>query len=108
VTDEEFEQRLRHLELLLDELVALLQNVNESHWLAWAERCKDELGSRDRAAFDELLGAYGGMGSFNDLVLMKANRHAVAVADEGAVSERLWDLRTSIWEDATALRRSLQ
>ncbi|MFL6156093.1 MAG: DUF6966 domain-containing protein, partial [Marmoricola sp.] len=67
-----------------------------------------ELATYDAAAFDHVLGAFGGMGSFNDLLILGYNGHTVEPREETAINHRLSDLRTSIWEDATALRHAVR
>lgn len=47
------------------------------------------------------------MGSLNDLLILSLNGHTVEREEEAAVNDRLSDLRSAIWEDATALRQDL-
>ena len=55
----------------LKELVVFLDKENESHWCAWFKRCLSMIENSDYQGIERVLGAYGGMGSFNDLVLTK-------------------------------------
>ena len=76
--------------------------------LGWVTRWRSELTTYDAAAFDHVLGAFGGMGSLNDLLILGANGHLVRPEEESAVNDRLGDLRGAIWDDTTALRRDLR
>ena len=65
----------RRAELALAGLVRLLERCGEGRWLNWAR------GHLETASSGQLsptvLDAYGGMGSFNDLILDPVNGHAL-------------------------------
>ncbi len=65
----------RRAELALAGLVRLLEHSGEGRWLLWARRHLERarVGSIDATVLD----AYGGSGSFNDLVLDPENGHAL-------------------------------
>ena len=42
---------------------------DNSEWATWLSKCKQELENSDYHGIERLLGGYGGMGSFNDLVV---------------------------------------
>lgn len=106
--DAEFEHRLARLAGDLGETARLLNRHGEEHWAAWAARCRRGLEARDVAAFERILRAFGGMGSFNDLVIMAVNGHDVDPQQEPAVNDRLDRLRQQVWEDANALARAVR
>jgi hypothetical protein len=108
VSNADFDEQLAELKSNLQETIALLREHGERHWLSWAERCQRELDAHDTAAFDHILGAYGGMGSFNDLLILGWNDHLVESEQEDAVNRRLGHLRTAIWTTATALRHEIR
>lgn len=108
VSDSELENRLARLTEGLEQAAALLEDHGEDHWSGWVTRYRIGLAAHDPAAFNHILGAYGGMGSFNDLLLLPMNGHLVDAGEESAVNERLDTLRTVIWENATALRHDLR
>lgn len=107
VTDSEFDERLARLIANLEETATLLRQHGETHWLGWVMKCRRELATYDAAAFDHVLGAFGGMGSLNDLLILAANGHVVRPEEEPAVNDRFDALRRAIWDDATALRHDL-
>ena len=54
---------------ILDPIVAILDADGESHWRKWIASSKSRLTNSDYSGIEHLLGAYGGMGSFTDLVI---------------------------------------
>jgi hypothetical protein len=108
VSNADFDDQLASLKSSLDQTIALLREHGERHWLSWAERCRHELDVYDAAAFDHILSACGGMGSFNDLLILGSNGHLVEPEHEAAVNDRLGHLRTAIWTSATAMRHELR
>ncbi|UFX46796.1 hypothetical protein HAP47_0009050 [Bradyrhizobium sp. 41S5] len=59
---------------ILGRLVVLLREDEwGSHWADWMEISRREIAGGDFHGIERLLSAYGGMGSFNDLVLSSSN-----------------------------------
>ena len=59
---------------VLDRLVVLLRDDKwGSDWADWMEKSRREIASSDFHGIGRLLSAYGGMGSFNDLVAFSSN-----------------------------------
>ena len=87
---------------------ALLNRADESHWAAWMDKSLHRIENSDLSGIDHLLGAYGGIGSFNDLVLIAANGHSVSDADYRSVNDRLDSLRSEMYELACAIRRNAE
>ena len=90
----------------LRETSALLRSAGESHWAKWMDTSLRRIENSDLSGVDHLLGAYGGMGSFNDLILMSANGHSVSDADYRDVNDRLDSLRSQVAELAREVRRN--
>jgi hypothetical protein len=59
----------------------------------------------DGYGLQHLLGAYGGMGSFSDLVIHPANGHQIDPGDLDAVNDQLRALGEAVWSRASALVR---
>lgn len=87
----------------LTDTVALLESVGERHWSAWLRSDLVRVELRDVYGLRHLVGAFGGMGSLNDLLVCRANGHAVERADEPAVNERLATLLATVHRSAHAL-----
>jgi hypothetical protein len=69
------------------------------------DESRRRLESNDCSGIDHLLGAYGGMGSFNDLLLTPDNGHTVSAADSGNVNDSLDALRSEMYSLARDIRR---
>jgi len=93
---------------VLNELATILESDGEQHWRAWMLRARARLEQSDYSGIEYLLGAYGGMGSFNDLVLGQtlANGRFAWRLGHIELNERLDVLRNKAWELAQAIKRS--
>ncbi len=80
---------------ILDELIALLRESDQKHWAAWLEKDRGLVADGDFYGVEHLLRAFGGMGSFNDVVLGEAERDA-----------RLDALRGALYDCAASVRRA--
>ena len=54
---------------VLDQLATVLESDGEIHWSQWMRKARAHVMNSDYYGVEYLLSAYGGMGSFNDLVL---------------------------------------
>ncbi|MBJ9975229.1 hypothetical protein IAE35_05550 [Pseudomonas sp. S75] len=54
---------------VLERLALLLESDGDQHWSQWMRRARSRLLEGDLSGARYLLSAYGGMGSFNDLIL---------------------------------------
>lgn len=86
----------------------LLDRVGADHWSGWMATVYAELGSLNAYGLTRLLGAYGGMGSLNDLVIHPVNGHSILDNDVDRVNGSLDALRTALYADATALHTDLR
>lgn len=90
----------------LDEAIVVLHVAGETPWRKWLQDCRDQIARGDPDGLDHLLQAFGGMGSFNDVVLSRPN--ASGAADElRRADDRLRDLRESIWRQGSELKHAL-
>jgi len=82
---------------------SLLRRVKEVFWadklLAVIQGLQNEEKS-ESVLIREILLLYGGMGSFNDLILSVHNDHDLYGLDEGKVNDELHELRNKIYEFA--------
>ena len=104
---DDVEIRASRLANLLDEAVGLLEKHGETHWAAWLATSKRTIAAGDAYGLDYLLSAFGGMGGFNDLLVLRVNGHAIEESQEGAVNTRLAELGSAIWAEATTIRHSI-
>jgi hypothetical protein len=104
VDDREVERARGQLSQGIDEAIQLLRSVGESFWATRLAAGRSKL---EAHGVDWVLGLFGGMGGFNDLVLLPMDGCAVSEVDIRAANERLWDLRNEIYTAAKELRRAL-
>jgi hypothetical protein len=62
-------QRTEELIDVLEQLIRVLESGGEMRWSRWMQKARALLIDSDYSGIICLLSAYGGMGSFNDLVL---------------------------------------
>ena len=73
---------------MLDEMIALLYKGKHDHWCQWFQLAQDDyIKNCHQKSFRKVLGAYGGMGSFNDVFWNLSKTDA----------ERLTFLKGELW-----------
>ena len=102
--DERYDRLLENVAAVRD----LLQRVGDDHWGGRMATVYAELGALDEYGLTRLLGAYGGMGSLNDLVIHPVNGHSIPKDEVDLVNGSLDALRTALYADATALNNDLK
>jgi hypothetical protein len=85
---------------VLSDIVALLWSDAEQHWCGYIDDCRKRLLSSDYSGVEKLLGSYGGMGSFNDLVIGQSELNGKFAWKPQAQqnNDRLSELRTKAYE----------
>jgi hypothetical protein len=86
----------------------LLESDDEVHWKKWMSESKRRLQNSDFSGIEHLLSAYGGMGSFSDLVICQSTKDGGFVWKKGYKKRNntLGKLRTKAWELATYIKRN--
>lgn len=85
---------------------ALLRSVGETFWADKIQAALKKGGSSiDIYLLEEILSWYGGMGSFNDLMISRYNEHLVEGKDEEKLNDELNRLRSQIYKEAARLKR---
>lgn len=102
-----FDERSVRLSSSLADAVSLLRRFQVGHWADWLDRDRKRVEKGDYYGLVELLGAFGGMGSLNDLVIHPMNGHRIAETEVPDVNEALHRLRGLIYADATSMKREL-
>jgi hypothetical protein len=93
------------LHRLLGETLDLLETHGEQSWSARLRLDRARLEAGDFEGITHLLSLYGGMGSFNDLVLHPWNGHSVPEGEIDAVNRELERLRGEMHTLAHEIRR---
>ncbi len=93
---------------VLDDIIAILEADDETHWCSWMKRAKARLINSDYSGIEYLLSSYGGMGSFNDLVIGQTliNDEFAWKPDYQQLNDKLHHLRGQAYELATWIKRS--
>ena len=65
--------KTKELVATLEELIVLLDAEGQDSWSNWMQKSKSWILDSDYSGIEYLLKAYGGMGSFDDLVLGQTN-----------------------------------
>jgi hypothetical protein len=63
------DRKRKELISILDQIIQLLNDDGKIHWFERISDYRDRISNSDYYAIEDLLSDYGGMGSFNDLVL---------------------------------------
>ncbi len=86
---------------LLTNCEVLLRKVGEVFWADKISRIlKKDSGTLNIYLIREIISWYGGMGSFNDLIISNYNDHSVNPDDEHKFNEELSRLRGKIYQEA--------
>ena len=84
---------------LLDELAVILRELDQAHWADSMSESARRLRQNDFSGIHHLLSAYGGMGSFNDIL-----PELVGELPDHRV-ERARQLRSQAWDLGDEIRR---
>ncbi len=93
--------------MVLDAIIALLESDDERYWSGWMRDVRERLQQSDASGIEKLLKAYGGMGSFNDLLLGQSRQEGRLVWKPGHVemNDRLKELQQEAYQLGEAIRR---
>jgi hypothetical protein len=97
--------------LLCDRLaqtIELLESAKEVFWAAWLRKSLNLIQVGDFAGIEHLHGAFGGMGSFNDVILAEANGNCVHEKERLAVNEKLGNLQTELYTLVQLIRHDAE
>jgi hypothetical protein len=86
----------------IDAAATLLYSFGEQHWGSWLAKDAATIRNLDLRGVEHFLGAFGGMGSINDLVICQLNGHKIAEEQEDAANNKL---RSLLSEAATLARK---
>jgi len=90
----------------LDECAAFLKACSEVKWAQWLEKCSSLLKSGQISGIDHFHGAFGGMGSANDIVLHPMNGHTIEESEINAANEKLRAYFSTIGKLAEEVRKN--
>lgn len=93
------------LATLLEEAEALLRKHGISHWADWLGKDARLIRGLDFYGIEHLLSAFGGMGSLNDLGLVRPSKDYPSILVASSDDARFQTLLSDIHARATRLRR---
>lgn len=96
---------LAQLSDALDETLQLLEYYGDIHWSTRLASIAQRLRQGDQSSLDQVHSVFGGMGSFNDLILSPVNGHTLKESESPEINRQLDQLRSRIYELTRQLRR---
>ena len=90
------------------ETADLVRRVGENYWCEWLEESLRRIGNSDFSGIEHLRSAFGGMGSFNDILISRANGHPVSDEESWSLNARLSDLQHKLYELADYIRHNAE
>jgi len=92
---------------VLEELAILLESDGDNHWSRWMRKAKTLLQASDYSGITYLRSAYGGMGSFNELILGQSSVDGVFSWKPGykELNDRLEELRNKASQLGAEIQR---
>ncbi len=82
----------------------LLRRVDETFWAdKFLQIIQKNHTKLEHCSLEEIISFYGGMGSFNDLLISRYNGHKVAEEDEDEINDELDRIRDDIYRQAMLL-----
>ncbi|MEZ9426584.1 DUF6966 domain-containing protein [Vibrio lentus] len=83
---------------VLDKLIQMLDADGQIHWSDWMSKARKLILESDFGGVEKVLGAYGGMGSFNDTYLKNITKQ----------NESFSNLQTRAWELAIEIKQEYE
>ncbi len=105
MTDDEAEVKRLELVEVLAKTAQLLFKYNEKHWSVFLEESRGLVENRDFHGVERVFGSYGGMGSFNDILIHPINGHLLEESETSSVNKEFQLLKSDIWDRVRDLRR---
>ncbi|MEB0148354.1 hypothetical protein [Pseudomonas sp. CCC2.2] len=93
---------------VLEQLATVLESDGNTHWSLWVRKARARLLDSDYSGITYLLSAYGGMSSFNDLILDQSYDGGAFSWKPGHVelNKRFDKLRNDAAQLADAIKRA--
>jgi len=102
--------KTKELLSILDQIIQLLQEDGETHWVNRISEYRDRISDSDYFGVEDLLSDYGGMGSFTDLVLGQVfeNGNHTWKANSNQSNKNLRELQSRAFKLATDIKKNHQ
>ena len=92
----------------IDKIISLLESDNNKNWIKWAQDSRRKILNSDISGIEQFLKGYGGMGSFNDLVICQVFKDGslIKTDDFKEKNDLFSQLRSEAWELALHIKRN--
>lgn len=100
--------KTEELVIVLEELNDILGKYSVENWAQWMEKALTRIENSDFSGITHLLGAYGGMGSFNDLILSSHDAQQPKGTTIDQDNARLDELASKAYSLATDIKREYE
>jgi len=100
------EKRISRLITVLDEVISLLEWDENKHWHKTMAQAKERLQNDDLSGIDILLRSYGGMSSFNDLLIGQITENGKFISWKDGYEEKQNALK-SLREEAYLIAKEI-
>ncbi len=87
---------------------ALMRDHDREFWARWMAESRRQIVAHDARGLSHLLGAFGGMGSFNDVLFHSLNGDELPPEVIDRLNRELASLRTALYSDAKELLHDFQ
>lgn len=104
----EADERYERLVANLLRSEALMRDNKREHWARWMAESRRQIEAHDGNGLDHLLRAFGGMGSFNDVVFHPLNGDDLPQDQIDRLNQEHAALSDAMYSDAKALRHDLR
>ena len=96
---------IQELLKLLEAAESILAQYGENHWSKWLQNDSHLIKNLDFYGIEDLLTAFSGMGSINDLLIHPINGHKIQESEVDTVNEKIKFLLSNIYSLAETLAR---
>jgi len=90
----------------LNKLILFLNDADENNWINWAVDSKERIEQTDLTGVDNIIRAYSGMGSFNDLVIYQLNEDVENPDIHIEKTKELSEMKSLIFKLAVQLKQN--
>ena len=100
----------KELVSILDQIILLLNEDGQTHWVERISKYRDRISDSDYYGIEDLLSDYGGMCSFNDLVLghVLENGNHSWKTNANQINDKLKILQSKAFVLATEIKKNHQ
>ena len=100
--------KTKELVVVLENIIVLLDQYGVDNWSKWMRESLKRINNSDFSGVTHLLGAYGGMGSFNDCVLVNCSPEQEKGSAPAKDNDKLNELSSRAYSLATEIKKEVE